>query len=186
MRALLLSAALSLVACGSDEAKTPAAATDAGADVVDAPGDTGPVNKCATVKCASPKVCDPVDGVCKPGLFPRLGQSCGAGGAACTGLPGATCFEDFPDGYCSVTPCSVDNPCPVGGICARVGGKQACFLACEIDGECRGGVDYKCQDFSTLVVSGGRRRGCYLPAFPCTKKEDCPTGLLCNDGKSCS
>ncbi len=183
MRALL---ALLLVACGSTESTPAPAPADTAADAVDdAPADTGPVNKCATVKCAAPLICDPLDGACKGVRFTKLGQSCTA--ATCTGVAGATCLEgDFPDGYCSVEPCSADKPCPMGAVCAKLGGKQACWATCTIDGDCRGGIEYKCQDLNNLVISGGARRACYLPAFACTSNADCPKPLLCNDGKTCT
>jgi hypothetical protein len=187
MRFLSLAIVLLATACGTSDPAPVQAAVDAGEDVVvDAVSDGAPLDKCATVKCGAPKVCDKVDGVCKNVRFSKLGEACGGDAGACTGPVGATCLGEFPDGYCSIMPCSVDNPCPIGAVCAKLGGKQACFESCTIDGDCRGGVDYKCQDINDLVISGGLRRVCYLPAIPCTTNADCPKPLLCNDGKSCT
>ncbi|MBI2394882.1 MAG: hypothetical protein HYV09_35260 [Deltaproteobacteria bacterium] len=185
MRALALCVLFALlpIGCGADD--TPAAAADTGA--VEDAADTGPVDKCATVKCAAPTVCDPLDGVCKA-KFTKLGAPCGGdAGATCTGATGATCLEgDFVDGYCTVTPCGEGSPCPLGSSCAKLGGKAACFVHCKIDADCRGGGDYKCQDVGSLFVSGGSRRVCYLPSFPCTSGADCPKPLACTDGKTCT
>ena len=187
MRLLPLVLFTLLAACGTSEPAPVQSATDAADDTTDAGSDTAPVDKCATVKCGAPKVCDKVDGVCKGVRFTRLGEACGGDAGVCTGPAGATCLAgDFPDGYCSIVPCGVDNPCPIGAVCAKLGGKQACFAACDIDGECRGGVEYKCQDINQLVISGGRRKVCYLPAIPCTTTDECPKPLTCKDGKNCS
>jgi hypothetical protein len=182
MRSLLF--ALLVLGCSSKD-DPPATVADTGQEAAVDAADAAPTDKCATVKCAAPKICDKVDGVCKNVRFTKLGEACTA--ATCTGVAGATCLEgEFPDGYCSIMPCSVDNPCPIGAVCAKVGGKQACFAACMIDGDCRGGVEYKCQDLNNLVVSGGLRRACYLPSIPCAADTDCPKPLVCPDGKTCT
>jgi hypothetical protein len=182
MRALLLGVVL--LGCSSDP-ETPAPATDAGADVAEAAVDTGPVSKCATVRCDSTTVCDPLDGACKPAKFAKLGAACTS--ATCTGAKNATCLEgDYPDGYCSVTPCDVANPCPLASSCVKVSGKQVCLQHCGIDADCRGGIEYKCQDVSSLLVAGGSRSVCYLPAFSCATDAECPAPLKCNDGKTCT
>jgi len=183
MRTLLL--CFVLLGC-SGEATAPPVVNDAAVDVIaDTPVETGPVNKCATVKCAAPTLCDPLDGVCKPPKFSKLGAACTA--TTCTGPTGATCLEgDYPDGYCSITPCDATNPCPFSSSCVKVSGKQVCLQHCAIDADCRGGIEYKCQDVSSLLVSGGSRNVCYLPAFGCTTDAECPSPLKCNDGKTCT
>ena len=183
MRSLLLG--FLLVGCSSDP-ETPAPATDAGSDAVaEAATDTPPANKCATVRCDATTVCDPLDGACKPPKFSKLGAACTS--ATCTGATGATCLEgDYPDGYCSVTPCDVASPCPLSSSCVKVGGKQVCLQHCGIDADCRGGIEYKCQDVSSLLIAGGSRRVCYLPAFSCTTTAECPAPLECKDGKTCT
>jgi hypothetical protein len=178
---------LVLLGCSSTETPTPTTATDTGV-VEDVAVDTAPVDKCATAKCAGGTVCDPLDGACKPPKFAKLGQPCGGdAGPTCSGVTGATCLEgDYLDGYCTVTPCSADAPCPLGSSCAKVSGKPSCFVHCKIDADCRGGTDYKCQDVGSLLVAGGSRRVCTLIAFPCTTNAECPTPLECKDGKNCS
>lgn len=185
--ALVIGLTTTLIACGGSDPAPVQTPVDSGDDVADVSVDSAPSDKCATVKCGAPKVCDKLDGVCKNVRFSKLGEQCGGDAGVCSGSPGATCLEgEFPDGYCSIMPCSVDNPCPIGAVCAKLGGKQACYASCNIDGDCRGGVEYKCQDINNLVISGGLRRVCYLPAIPCATSADCPKPLLCNDGKSCS
>lgn len=175
-----------LVGCSSSES-TPQTPADAGDETIDVAIDTAPVDKCATMMCGAPGVCDKLDGRCKAARFPKLGQPCGGAAGACSGPPGATCLEGaFPDGYCSIMPCGVDDPCPVGAICANIGGKQACFATCNIDGDCRGGVEYKCHDLSQLIVSGGARKACYPTVIACKTDADCPKPFTCKDGMACS
>jgi hypothetical protein len=179
MRALLC---FLLVGCSGSETTTPAA-TDTGTP--ETAVETGPVEKCATVKCDATTVCDPLDGQCKPPKFSKLGAACTA--STCTGAKGATCLEgDYPDGYCTVTPCDAANPCPLSSSCVKISGKQLCLAHCFIDNDCRGGFDYKCQDASSLVVSGGTSKVCFLPAFTCTTNAECPAPLECRDGKTCT
>jgi hypothetical protein len=59
-------------------------------------------------------------------------------------------WDVFPDGHCTLTPCTFGEACGMGGICAPLPGHGPhCFVACERDGDCRAG--YTCQE-STFVT----------------------------------
>ncbi|MGZ3420904.1 MAG: hypothetical protein ACXVEE_23710 [Polyangiales bacterium] len=180
----LLALPLVIVGCSSSE-PTPADTTDAETDVADAPVDTGPTDPCKDKKCPGGVICDPLDGVCKKINDLEIGGACGDAGA-CTGT-GKTCISDpaFVDGYCTITPCSADAPCPKGSTCAKLGTVTGCFKQCAIDGDCRGGIDYKCRDIQQFYVGGGSRKVCYLVAIPCAADTDCPTPLTCGTDKLC-
>jgi hypothetical protein len=184
MRSFLLGLSFVAVACSSSE-PSPTPAVDAETDVVDAPSDMGPSDPCSGKACPGGTACDPLDGVCKKAKDPQIGGPCGDAGA-CTGA-GKTCITDpaFADGYCTVTPCSADVPCPTGSTCAKLGAVTGCFEQCTIDGECRGGIDYKCTDVQQFYIGGGSRKVCYLTSIPCASEVDCPTPLKCGTDKVC-
>lgn len=161
-----------------------AASADGATDVAAESAADVSVDRCAIVDCETGKLCDPIDGACKPPKNDAIGASCGA--AAC---PGGTCLDaasGFTDGYCVVEPCSEAEACPIGSACVKLGGKQACFLACAIDADCRGGTDYKCHDVASLRVGTGADKVCYLPAIPCATNADCPSPLGCAATKTCA
>jgi hypothetical protein len=173
-----------LSACSSSD-PAPAPPADAETDAGDAPVDMGPTDPCKDQACAGGTTCDPLDGVCKKAKDPQIGGAC-TDATGCTGA-GKKCVTDaaFAEGYCTLQPCSESAPCPTGATCAKLGAITACWKQCEIDGECRGGIDYKCTDVQQFYVSGGSRKVCYLPSIPCSGDADCPTPQHCTTASVC-
>jgi hypothetical protein len=107
-----------------------------------------------------------------------VGSACENGAdPACGTNEKAVCYtegdEGFPGGYCSIEPCSPEDPCPVGASCVRLGADEpACYRNCRVDADCRAG--YACQDIDQLWVDGGSHRVCYVPEFECHHDADCP------------
>jgi hypothetical protein len=167
--------ALSFLACGSKSTTSTTTPDSASGD--DA-GTTGNCNPACTGKNI---VCDPADGKCKlDGTTTNVGAACNMSGAdpACGTFLNATCNDavqdGFPGGYCSIEPCTTKELCPVGSICAHLGGESdACFKACSSDSDCRMPA-YACTNVDPLVTSGAGHKVCFLKTFACNKNADCP------------
>ncbi len=84
---------------------------------------------------------------------------------------GGSCLPDpnWPDGYCSTSPCSLDTDCSVGDtICAAHDGVSLCAMLCDEADACREG--YRC------VPATGRAERVCLPGTD-------PVGAV--DGEAC-
>jgi hypothetical protein len=131
---------------------------------------------------------DPLDGVCKPdGLTTNIGAPCtmtghmdplcsGDGGVAAASICLDYPNDNFPGGYCTFEPCSVDSPCPVNSTCGGLGGEQpACYKKCDTDSDCRT-PDYKCWEIGGKRMAGPFTKVCYLKDWPCAQPPSLPSG----------
>ncbi|MCB9540157.1 MAG: hypothetical protein H6704_28425 [Myxococcales bacterium] len=106
----------------------------------------------------------PVGGPCESN------QDCGDGGG-CVPEQGADGPTGFTGGYCILTECGPQNPCPQGSDCFQLqDGGSACLAVCDGREDCRAG--YACDE-----------PGVCLPG--CTEGS-CPAGQICGEDGQCA
>lgn len=134
-----------------------------------------PRNPACAAACESDADCRPAEGVlCK--LIPdpdgdlvrichgvisqphSIGEPC-IGAADCAGAMG--CLTNFEAGYCTSLRCGVDEPCPDGAQCIRVGGNPVCLKGCAGAGDCvfSGGITRACVELRS-AINGDRVKVC--------------------------
>lgn len=81
---------------------------------------------------------------------------------------GLTCLA-FKGGYCGLTGCTSDAPCPAGSACVKhSNAANYCFLVCAEKAECNRNriVDYEanCSASVTFAVPGTNTKACVPPS----------------------
>lgn len=121
--------------------------------------------------------------VCAPvgGGMGAIGDAC-ANTTSCAGGQAGSCLldEQWTGGYCLISGCDAQNPCPSGSHCGYVDpatSKGACVKDCAMDSDCRG-VGYACYngDMAGANECLPAATGAGAVGATCTTLTDCSGG----------